>query len=72
MTEKEKNDIIWASGHYLFESLPNNFIDWTEKKLYKWIEQHAWQPFEYWEGEKIFDEIDNLANSMNEYVGIKK
>ena len=29
MTEKEKNDIIWASGHYLFESLPNNFIDWN-------------------------------------------
>ena len=25
-----------------------------------------------WEGEKIFDEIDNLANSMNEYVGVKK
>ena len=72
MTEKEKNDIIWASGNYLCESLPNNFIDWTEKKLYNWIERHAWQPFEHWKGEEIFNEIDNLANSMNEYVGVGK
>jgi len=70
MTEKEKNDIVWASGHYLFESLPNNFIDWTEKKLYKWIEQHAWQPFEYWEGEEIFDEIDTgISGSTAQKVG---
>jgi len=40
--------------------------------LYNWIEQHAWQPFEHWEGQEIFDEIDNLANSMNEYVGVRK
>ena len=72
MTEKEKKDIIWASGHFLFERLPDNFNDWTEKKLYKWIEKHAWQPFEHWEGEEIFIEIDSLVCSMNEYVGVKE
>ena len=33
MNDQETNDLIWASSHYLCESLPNNFRKWSEKKL---------------------------------------
>ena len=28
MTEQDKQDLIFASSYYLFETLPNHFVDW--------------------------------------------
>ena len=33
--DQTTNDLIWASSHYLCESLPNNFTNWNDKKLDK-------------------------------------
>ena len=68
MTEQDKKDLIFASGFYLFESLPSGFQHWHEDLLNKWIEEHAWQPFEYWEGEKLWYEIEKLANGVRKYI----
>ena len=68
MTEQDKQDLIFASSYYLFESLPNEFVDWKEDKLNEWIEEHAWQPFEHWEGDKLYIEIEKLADGVREYI----
>ncbi len=68
MTEQEKKDLVFASSFYLFESLPNHFIDWEENKLNKWIEEHAWQPFENWTGEDLWVEIEKLADGVRQYI----
>ena len=44
---KIKDDLIWASGHFLCESFPGNFDKWTDKKLNKFIENNPWEPFQY-------------------------
>jgi hypothetical protein len=68
MTEQEKKDLVFASSFYLFKSLPNHFIDWEEDKLNKWIEEHAWQPFENWTGEDLWVEIEKLADGVRQYI----
>jgi len=70
--DQETNDLIWASSHYLCESLPNNFSNWSEKKLDKFIVANAWQPFEYEEPERMWELIQRLASDMREYVGGSK
>ena len=68
MTEQDKQDLIFASSYYLFESLPNEFVDWKEDKLNEWIEEHAWQPFEFWKGEDLWMEIEKLADGVRGYI----
>jgi hypothetical protein len=48
--KSERTRLIWASGFYLTEDLPKNFGKWSEKKLNQFLVDHAWQPFEYYEG----------------------
>ena len=39
-----KNDMIWASGHYLGENFPDDYDKWTEDKIYQFCEDHCWEP----------------------------
>ena len=68
MTEQDKQDLIFSSSYYLFKTLPNHFVDWEEDKLNKWIEEHAWQPFENWTGEDLWVEIEKLADGVRTYI----
>lgn len=62
-----KKDVIWASGKYLCEFLPNDFDKWSDDKLDNFLERNAWEPLEFWPAEDIWDEIMHLALSVNEY-----
>ena len=62
MNTQNNLDLIWASGFYLTEDLPKNFGKWSEKKLNKFLVDHAWQPFEYYEGDQIWEHIERLAD----------
>jgi hypothetical protein len=68
---KEENqkelDLIWASSFYLTEDLPKNFGKWSEKKLNKFLVDHAWQPFEYYEADDIWEHIERLADQGRTY-----
>ena len=35
--EVTKQDLRWASGHYLCETLPIDYDQWSEKKLDKFL-----------------------------------
>ena len=65
--DQKELDQIWASGFYLTEDLPKNFGKWSEKKLHKFLVDHAWQPFEYYEADDIWEHIERLADQGRTY-----
>tara|TARA_R110000744_G_scaffold263179_1_gene377605 strand:- start:408 stop:686 length:279 start_codon:yes stop_codon:yes gene_type:complete len=64
----EKESIIWASGHYLTEQLPEDYDEWTDKYYCKYILDHAWEPFEHAEAYFIIEYIDVLAADFRKTV----
>ena len=67
MNQYEK-DILWASSQFLYDDLPDNWKDWSEEKLFKFVEQNAWEPFADWDGAKLWAHIQDLAVSMRKYA----
>ena len=65
---KESQDFEWASSFYLSHDLPKNWSDMEDDKLFSTLEQLAWQPFEYWDGESIYKEIESLSSSVRTYI----
>jgi hypothetical protein len=55
---------ILASGHYLTDRLPEDSKDWDEDRYMQFIEDHKWEPFEYWRAEDVEEEIDSLACTL--------
>ena len=72
MIKVTKEDIIWASGHYLGELLPSDFDEWEEEKIDQFLEENAWEYFQYADPKFIWEQIESLAWSMRNYVGGKK
>ena len=64
----EQKDIIWASGHYLTEHFPDEYINWEQSQIEEWIEENKWEPFEYYPVSDIWNLIDSLAYSLRRYV----
>jgi hypothetical protein len=65
--DQKELDLIWASSFYLTEDLPKNFGKWSEKKLNKFLVDHAWQPFEYYEADDVWEYIERLADQGRTY-----
>lgn len=55
--EKETSAVEKTAMHYLSEELPAGWLDWTEEQLYEWLEENAWEPFELWDGKRVWDMI---------------
>ena len=60
-TEGTKESIINASSDYLTDYLPDNYDTWTKEKLYKYLENNSWEPFENYSGEEIWEWIEDKA-----------
>ena len=62
--------VVEASGIFLCERLPDDWMDLEEEALYNICEEDAWEPFELllWSGERIFKEIDCVAKSLKKFV----
>ena len=72
ITKEEIKDFEWASSFYLYDDLDKSWGDWDEEKLFEKIEELAWQPFEYWRGEDLYNEIEKLATSVRRYINKEK
>jgi hypothetical protein len=59
-----ENATILASGHYLCKSLPAGWEDWEDEKKDKFVEENAWQPFEYWDAKELWREISQLSDDF--------
>ncbi len=54
----------WASGHYLFDNVPDSFFKISDKEQLKHLEENAWQFFEDCPGKDIHEYIWSLANDV--------
>ena len=52
---------IWASGHYLGDSLEPDFFDLETEDQFEFLEENAWEPFEDYRGKDIYQWIGQLA-----------
>jgi len=75
----EKRDIEYIASCYLCEDLPKNWEqdligedDDKRYAFYEWVEQNAWEPFEQWEGEELWDHIENTVFDMIRYMKHRK
>ena len=68
---KDTKDFIWASGNILCKHLPNDFDTWTERKLNNFLEKYIVEHLQGSEADWIWEQIDDLAWSVNEYKGGK-
>jgi len=42
------------------------------EKLYDFLKENAWYPYEDWDGEKIFGAIEDLAVDMRAYIELER
>ena len=38
----------WSSGFFLTDNCPDEYFGWDDELQAEWIDQHKWEPFEYW------------------------
>ena len=72
MARKEKVSYNYlmrmASGNYLTEYLPNDWHKWSGKKADKFVKEHAWEPFEYYDADEIWVQISQMADLMENCI----
>ena len=61
-------DFIWASSHFLTETLPPEYKDWSDEELDDFVDDNRWEPFEHHPTNEIINLIDSLAFSVREYI----
>ena len=61
-------DIVWASGQFLTENLPDDYDQWSNEKLDDFIDDHKWEPFEDYDPSFIWEQIEHLAYSVRKYI----
>lgn len=57
----EDTAVCWASGHYLTDELPDNWMDMDEADVLDFIEEHVCEDYEYFDPEHLFDMMTHLA-----------
>ena len=67
----ENEALIWASGHFLCEHFPEDFINWEEEQVDRFILDNVWQPFEGYSAEDVWEIIDSLASDFKQSVNHK-
>ena len=65
-------DFEFISSQFLCDDLPKDWYEMKAEKLYKFLKDVAWYPYEDWDGEKIFGAIQDLACDMRAYIELEK
>lgn len=63
-----------TSGNYLSENIPDNWMQMSDDEQSVFLEENAWEPFEYWEVDEVWSLIDAAAYSTKillERMGIE-
>ena len=66
--QRNKSDIIWASGQFLTEPLPDDYDQWSNGDFDEFILTHLWEPFEDYDASFIWEQIEHLALSVRNYI----
>ena len=74
-TLSQLRDIVWASGQYLMDTIPEMMVagaDDDDAEILKYIEDHKCESNEYEDAEYILEEIVSLARYTREYINKEK
>ena len=53
------------SGHFLIQELPDNWDDiLTDDDVEEWFTENTWQPFEWHEGDEVYDMVKRLTDEV--------
>ena len=55
-----------AAGHFLIKPLPDDWDKLNMGDQNQFICENIWEPFEEWEADAVYEEIENLAKSFQE------
>ena len=66
--QRNESDIIWASGQFLTEPLPDDYDQWSNGDFDEFILTHLWEPFEDYDASLIWEQIEHLALSVRNYI----
>jgi len=64
MNEQLEYYFIAASSHVLFTDLPKGFHEWEEEKLNEFLQDHAWEPFEGFSADLLYNHIEDIAMTI--------
>ena len=62
----------WASNQFLYEEIPDEYFEKSEEEQHKHLEYYAWEAVEHYDGYKLSNIIDNLAEHIIQEVYPKK
>ena len=62
----------WASMQFLFEPVPDEYFEMSEENQHKHLEKYAWEAVEHYDGYKLFNIIDSLAEHIIQELYPKK
>jgi len=62
----------WASNQFLYEEVPDDYFDLSEEDQHKHLEEYAWEAVEHYDGYKLSNIIDNLAEHIIQEIYPKK
>ena len=63
------NEIVRRmSRHFLTEELPANWDELPDEELDEFLVDHAWEPFQYWEADKIAETIYAVASDVENMI----
>lgn len=68
MLTNKKRAMILASGNYLTRNFPDNFDTWEEDELDQFMEENSWEPFENWDVDDVYVQIEQTANMMIKFA----
>ena len=63
-----KSDVIFASGQLLTEPFPDDYDQWEDEKLDRFIQDNVWEPFENYDSSFIWEQIESLAMTVRIYI----
>ena len=62
----------WASNQFLYEEIPDEYFEMSEEEQHKHLEYYAWEAVEHYDGYKLSNIINNLAEHIIQEVYPKK
>jgi len=62
----------WASNQFLYEEVPDEYFQWSEDTQHEHLERYAWEAVAHYDGYKLSNIIDNLAEHIIQEIYPKK
>lgn len=62
----KKEYIRKAAEHFLIQPLPKDWDKLKMKEQDAFIKENIWQPFEGWDANEVWEQVEDLAKSFQE------